>query len=166
MPKSRTQLTNLCIKYRGTVLDECSSLEKFIETFICIFFTLGGHRAVTMLEVLLDRFHFDGKIAVFESLIKKSAGGDFKKKYGKLFGELRYIKDERNKFAHYVQHIDKESEYVILINFRDSQTHVTYTPESFKLLIKRIERCSLEIKKINENVHEFLNAQYSASSAT
>jgi hypothetical protein len=55
-----------------------------------------GKKWDLMREVLLDRFHFDGKIATMEVLVKKSAGADFKKQYGKLFGELRYIKEQRN----------------------------------------------------------------------
>ncbi len=86
--------------HRGHIIDACSWLEKYIETFILDFFV--GERGTSwdmMREVLLDRFHFDGKIATMEVLVKKSAGTNFKKQYGRLFGELRYIKEQRNFFC-------------------------------------------------------------------
>ena len=158
MPKSKTQRTNLGIKYRGTVLGTCSVLEKEIEYFIKNYFVeKHTDKWFLMGEVFLDRFHFDGKIAVFEVLIKKSVEKDvFKKTFSKLFSELRYVKDERNKFAHYVQYVEDDNvDHITLLSFRDGVKGEDYNPEKYKLLIERIDRCIEEVAKMAKDVSKF-----------
>lgn len=168
MPKSRTQITNTAIKWRGNIIARCSVLEKDIETFIADYFVSDGQKNYVFYTVLLDRFHFDGKIAVFESLIKQSCNTTtFKKTYSRIFSELRFIKDERNKFAHYVHFLrDEPSDNVTLLSFRDVVRIVDYSPEKYKDIIERINRSVKEVRKLNKNVHKFLPAQYEASSET
>jgi len=91
----------------------------------------------------------------------------FKKNYSKLFSELRYVKDERNKFAHYVHYLrDEPTDSITLLNFRDVIMLVDYDKEKYNLLIKRIDRCFKEVREMVHRVHEFLPAQYADSSAT
>ncbi|PTQ99197.1 hypothetical protein C8P68_10212 [Mucilaginibacter yixingensis] len=143
--------------HRGHIIDACSWLEKHIEVFILDFFV--GERGVRwdmMREILLDRFHFDGKIATMEVLVKKSAGSQFKKQYGKLFGELRYIKDQRNFFAHYVQIARLDTDDISLISLRDGTKTLNYTEKELRELFERILRCSNEVVELSKNVKEFL----------
>jgi len=109
-----------------------------------------------MREVLLDRFHFDGKIATMEALVKKAAGTNFKKQYGKLFGELRYIKEQRNFFAHYVQIARFETDDISLLSLRDGAKTLNYTEMELRTLFERILKCSDEVVELNKKVKQFL----------
>ena len=143
--------------HRGHIIDACSWLEKHIEVFILDFFVgERGTRWDMMREILLDRFHFDGKIATMEALVKKSAGPHFKKQYGKLFGELRYIKEQRNFFAHYVQIVRLDTNDISLISLRDGAKTLNYTEKELKGLFERILRCSNEVVELNKKVKEFV----------
>ncbi len=162
-----TKSTNLSIKWRGTVIAYCSVLEKEIETFIADYFVSDSQKNYVFWTVMLDRFHFDGKISVFEELIKQSCDKPtFKKTYSRLFSELRYVKDERNRFAHYVHFVgDDQTDSVTLLSFRDVIKPIDYSKETFKSLISRIDRCYKEVKKLHKKVHKFLPTQYAESSA-
>ena len=143
--------------HRGHIIDACSWLEKHIEVFILDFFVgERGTRWNMMREILLDRFHFDGKIATMEVLVKKSAGVHFKKQYGKLFGELRYIKEQRNFFAHYVQITRLDTDDISLISLRDGTKTLNYTEKELKELFERILKCSDEVVELNKKIKEFL----------
>lgn len=143
--------------HRGHIIDACSWLEKNIEVFILDFFVgERGTRWDMMREILLDRFHFDGKIATMEVLVKKSAGTQFKKQYGKLFGELRYIKEQRNFFAHYVQIARLDTDDISLISLRDGTKTLNYTEKELMGLFERILKCSNEVVELNKKVKEFL----------
>ena len=115
-----------------------------------------GRQWDMMREILLDRFHFDGKIATTEVLVKKSAGPHFKKQYGKLFGELRYIKEQRNFFVHYVQIARLNTDDISLISLRDGTKTLNYTEKELKGLFERILRCSKKVVEHNKKVKEFL----------
>ena len=146
--------------HRGHIIDACSWLEKRIEVFILDFFVGDrGTRWDMMREILLDRFHFDGKIATMDVLVKKSVGANFKKQYGKLFGELRYIKEQRNFFAHYVQIARINTDDISLLSLRDGAKTINYTESDLQTLFERILKCSEEISKLNKKVHEFLPAE-------
>lgn len=146
------QLIALGIEYRGTVLDACVYLEKWMDTYIVYYFTYDGDIAMEMLELLLDRMSFDAKISTFEAILKKKLSKDlFKKTYSKLFSELRYVKDERNKFAHYVQKVNSENN-VVLICFRNSQTPHVYDKSKYELLLSRIEKCVEIIKPMSSGM--------------
>jgi len=143
--------------HRGHIIDACSWLEKRIEVFILDFFV--GERGTKwdlMREILLDRFHFDGKIATMEVLVKKSAGAGFKKQYGKLFGELRYIKEQRNFFAHYVQIVKVDTDDISLISLRDGTKTLDYTEKDLRTLFERILKCSDAVSELNKKVKVFL----------
>jgi hypothetical protein len=143
--------------HRGHIIDACSWLEKHIEVFILDFFVgERGTRWDMMREILLDRFHFDGKIATMEVIIKKSAGANFKKQYGKLFGELRYIKEQRNFFAHYVQIARLDTDDISLISLRDGTKTLNYTEKELKALFERIVQCSNAVIELNKKINEFL----------
>jgi hypothetical protein len=143
--------------HRGHIIDACSWLEKYIETFILDFFVEErGTKWDLMREVLLDRFHFDGKIATMEVLVKKSAGADFKKQYGKLFGELRYIKEHRNFFAHYVQIAKVNSDDISLLSLRDGAKTLDYTEKDLRTLFERILKCSDAVVELKKKVKQFL----------
>lgn len=143
--------------HRGHIIDACSWLEKRIEVFILDFFVgERGNKWDMMREILLDRFHFDGKIATMEVLIKKSAGADFKKLYSKFFGELRYIKEQRNFFAHYVQIARLDTDDISLISLRDGAKTINYTETDLRKLFDRINKCSDEVSALNAKVKEFL----------
>ncbi|TSJ36582.1 hypothetical protein FO440_22405 [Mucilaginibacter corticis] len=147
--------------HRGHIIDACSWLEKHIEVFILDFFVgERGTRWDMMREILLDRFHFDGKIATMEVLVKKSAGTNFKKLYGKLFGELRYIKEQRNFFAHYVQIARLDTDDISLISLRDGAKTLNYTEQELKDLFEKILKCSNEVVELNKKVNEFLPEEF------
>ncbi len=152
MNLSEDELIALGIKYRGTIIDECAALEKWIESYIAMYFTWNGERAFEMLELVLDRLTFDSKIGVFEAMLKKKHKDQFKKLYDKLMSELRIIKDERNKFAHYNQHLENSEQIVILSSYRNSHTLHKYTNDDFVRLINRIERCGLIIKELSDDM--------------
>ena len=146
--------------HRGHIIDACSWLEKHIEVFILDFFVgQRGTKWDLMREVLLDRFHFDGKIATMEVLVKKSAGADFKKQYGKLFGELRYIKEQRNFFAHYVQIARLDTDDISLVSLRDGTKTLNYTEKDLRTLFERILKCSDAVVELNKTVKQFLPAE-------
>ncbi len=160
MNNSKTKIRNLGYKYRGEILSTCCVLEKDIEDFIMSYFVEDYDKWYIMRETLLDRFHFDGKISVLEVLIKKSVQENFKKQYGKLFSELRFVKDERNKFAHYVQFLSNtNNDFVTLVSFRDGIKQEDYSSEKYKSIIDRILRCIKEVRELGKNVHKFLPAQ-------
>lgn len=143
--------------HRGHIIDACSWLERYIEVFILDFFVSErGTKWDMMREILLDRFHFDGKIATMEVLVKKSVGADFNKKYKKLFGELRYIKDQRNFFAHYIQIARLDTDDISLISLRDGAKTLNYTETDLKNLFDRIRKCSDEVAELNKRVKDFL----------
>jgi hypothetical protein len=146
--------------HRGHIIDACSWLEKYIEVFILDFFVgERGTRWDMMREVLLDRFHFDGKITTMEVLVKKSAGTNFKKQYGGLFRELRYIKEQRNHFAHYVQIARLDTDDISLLSLRDGAKTLNYTEMELKTLFERILKCSHEVTELNKKVNHFLPPQ-------
>jgi hypothetical protein len=145
------ELIALGIEYRGTVLDACVYLEKWIDTYIVYYFTWDGDIAMEMLELVLDRVSFDSKISIFEAILKKKTKDLFKKTHSKLFSELRFVKDERNKFAHYIQKINNETN-VVLICFRNSQTHYEYTGANYELLLSRIEKCAQVVKDMSSEM--------------
>lgn len=146
--------------HRGHIIDACNWLEKRIEVFILDFFVgERGTRWDMMREILLDRFHFDGKIATMEVLIKKSAGDNFNKQYKKFFGELRHIKDQRNFFAHYVQIARPDTDDISLISLRDGAKTINYTETDLRKLFERILKCSDEVSALNNRVKDFLPVQ-------
>ena len=157
MSKSAEERALIGHNHRGHIIDACNWLEKHIEVFILDFFVRErGTRWDMMREILLDRFHFDGKIATMEVLVKKKAGANFKKQYGKLFGELRYIKEQRNFFAHYVQIARLDTDDISLISLRDGAKTLNYTEKELKVLFERILKCSNEVVELNKKVNDFL----------
>ncbi|MFD1257331.1 hypothetical protein ACFQ3S_11035 [Mucilaginibacter terrae] len=118
-------LQDKSIIYRGQIITHCITLEKAIEEYICNSITKDEVSKYKIYVYLLDRMHFDGKISVFQTILQQSVSKDeFKKRYEKLMGKIRMVKDERNKFAHYLTYVTDESleradKELSLVSFRD-----------------------------------------------
>jgi hypothetical protein len=72
--------------------------------------------------------------------------------YGKLFSELRYLKDIRNKFAHYLvvvyPNANKPPKEFHLLNYRNGVEVKIFSKGDFDLFNKRLEKCIEEIGKL------------------
>lgn len=149
-----TKNIELSIRMRGEILHHVTKLEKWIESSISSVFAENADMQTWLVVILLDRMTFDGKISAYEQIMKHKFQQDFKKKCQKLFSELRYIKDERNVFAHFMlspKH-SKENEdtgLIGLLNFRNSIETKEYSTEKINQIIQRVERCIIEIEKID-----------------
>lgn len=149
-----TKNIELSIKLRGEVLHHVTKLEKWIESSISSVFAENTDMQTWIVVLLLDRMTFDGKISAYEQIFKHKFKQDFKKKCQKLFSELRYIKDERNVFAHFMlspihSKENEDNDLIGLLNFRNSIETKEYSSEKVKQIIQRIERCISEIEKLD-----------------
>lgn len=156
MDTKLNDLVERSMHYRGVILHKCIILEQEIEDIIIKYFVSDFGKHIDMHEIIIDRMTFDGKIAAFEELLKRNISPEdqFDKVYGKLFSELRYLKDIRNKFAHY--NIDmsfsrkqKMPKEFSLISYRNGAKAKVFSKGDFDQFNTRIAKCIEELIKLN-----------------
>ena len=147
MREELQKLTDRCILYRGTILHRCTYLEKEIELYMLHHFSSPKNVISDIGEVIMPKISFDGKISCFQEILKRNVGDDvFSKKYEKLFSELRYVKDVRNKMAHWPMYTnygetEKIPKEFSLINFYNSIDIKPFTKGDFDQFTKRLHKC-------------------------
>ncbi len=153
----RTELQTLidrCIHYRGYILNRCTILESDIELYVLYHFSSTKNVLIDLHQTVLQKLTFDAKISTFQEILNRNVGDEiFEKKYSKLFIELRYIKDVRNKMAHWPMFVGYKSNEKIpkefsLISYYNSMENKPYTKGDFELFNKRMDKCIEVIEEV------------------
>lgn len=159
MSEIEIAITQRSIEYRGTILHKCISLEKLLDYCITHHFSDEVNKRQELTELLLDRTYFDSKIGIWETIMKKLYSKEvFKKRFSKLFSEMRYCKDQRNIFAHYMVYsydnaIEDYPKKISFINFRNSMTLEHYPINEYEQLLERIDKCNEVLVDLAEELY-------------
>lgn len=145
------EIINYSIKKRGEILHQCIMLEKKIDSFFSNYFCKDPNKRLLFFYIFMDKISLDSKISMLESLLNKISTNELKTSYKELISDLREIKDDRNRFAHYMvdvisdQSIDNFPKAINLVSFKNSTRLFNYDDDKLKNLIDKINNCSSKL---------------------
>lgn len=134
---------------RGRIINHAVLLERLMDDFICGEFTNTYEERNEMTRVLLKPLTYSAKARIISKIIKKHfPDSDIRNaKFPSLGGDLNYIANKRNRFAHDDVHEKMPKEYFItfdicLINSENLKTVVCYKPEDVIEIVEKINKCT------------------------
>ena len=147
-------LTELSSRYRGYVLERCVEVENSVNGYIMKFFFDDLKKGMLLVFYLLDRLSFDAKISVFQSMLQKRFGKDYKRNCDKMMGKIRAVKDDRNIFAHYLLNLRQDAPAlgVSYFKMRNDVALVNYDNDKMKIVFERIEECIVWIEGLQKGM--------------
>ena len=133
--------------YRGFLISEFAQLEKAIDYYICKYFLTEEIKVYEMMQVITDRLTFEAKRTALKNLLdKKSLASGFVKTNSKswpsssFLEELRLLNLERNIFAHYPTFLTDKNSLICLIEFRDTESILSYDSKKYYSIFERINK--------------------------
>lgn len=143
--------------WRGHIINNALFIEEKLDLIICkILFRKELDGAGYFKTMVLSRefFSFMSKWKVLRDLLKTLS--PFKEQdYSELFRELKFIVDERDKFAHgQVMYSGNRGEKILLEYFKETLQKDEITENTINLFIERCTKCHNELDKLIEETQK------------
>ena len=146
-------ITDFSVKLRGEVLERCIEFEMAINQYIMTYFhKTDKNKQFDVLFYLLDRMSFDAKISVFQEMLKQRFGDDYKNICERKIGKLRWLKEHRNVFAHYMTDLraDSPSNGVNYFKFRNKMQFEYYDLEKIETIFTQANEVVKWIEELSK----------------
>ena len=151
MANDLTTLSAKAVQFRGQIIENLSSLELMIDTFLCFYFTKeeSNRDELANLVFRTNRITFESKRQIFEYILKNKFP-NILVKYPSINKDLIFVIEQRNIIAHYIlgndeEDVFKQDKELTFIKYKNEISKIVYTNKQMVDLKYKILKLSMLI---------------------